>query len=248
MSETSAERPQSKGSVAKLVFVTLIGMITLQAAAKHFQWTSKWQTPGEARGDLCVEESCVDEQIGAWKRLTFSPPGEVADGQYWWSYSWSFSDSKTSAIVSLDQAAWYGWHELSQCYSSTGWNLQSREVRLFEDDNWQYVLSRFEKPGGQFATLIFSMCHVDGLPIAPWDLNLRESGQHAQSLADLLKERRRHASDRSVSAIQCQVFSPSATKHSEEQMQQLLSLHRHTRRQFRDEAIRLTGGQKPSEN
>ncbi|MCR9200694.1 MAG: exosortase U [Planctomycetaceae bacterium] len=207
-------------------------MIGIQFAQKHFQLTVKAQPPGVSRGDMPLTESSLSASIGDWNRVSFRPPEEVTAGQFWWSHSWQYENAQLQAIVSYDQADWNGWHELSECYSASGWTLVSRKI-VTDPDGWDFVVSRFEKDN-LHAVLAFSLFFDDGDYLAPWELSLREAVKQNMTTLDAMRDRQRHSSDRAnARAFQCQIFVPAIQKLPEGAVADILELHKATRVQFR---------------
>ena len=123
-------------------------------------------------GDVTVEfsESDVPKEIDNWTRVGFqtnvrnigSDFGERSD-------VWQYRAPRSSATASLDQT-FPGWHELTTCYTNTGWKIISREALSTKealgldksaDDtgDWDMIEVRMEKPTGEHGYLLFS--HFD---------------------------------------------------------------------------------------
>lgn len=232
---TADNRAEQKSPrVGLAVIVVLVGMIGIQFGQKYFQLTVKSQAPGIERGDMPLTESSLPAVVGEWQQVKFLPPGDAPEGQFWWSHSWHYRTDDVQAIVSYDQADWNGWHELSECYSATGWTLKSRDIEREESSDWDYVVSTFTK-GNAHATLVFSLFFDDGDMVAPWQLSLKQAVKQDMSTMDLLMDRRRHATDRAdARAFQCQVFVPSQHKTGANVRAEAVSLHLQSRKQLRE--------------
>ena len=227
------EKPRSP-NVMLFVVLVVIGMIGLKIIQSQFQLTTKSQPPGTDRGDITVANSCLPDTTNEWKKAKFTPPAaETPKGQYWWTHSWIYSTESTQAIVAFDQANWVGWHELSECYSSSGWTLESREIHEHESDDWNYVVSKFSKAPGLSGVLVFSLFFEDGKPIKPWELSVREIVKQNMTGLDRLFERSRHTSDHNnLRALQCQVFVPVQDSLSDSVIEDAIQLHLETRQSF----------------
>ena len=118
-------------------------------------------------------------EIKTWKRVKYemedrsrgSDLGQRSD-------VWQFrSPQGVAAVASLDQP-FPGWHELTTCYTNTGWKLVGRKVykpsdalsaegtdqevdpnSVPGDPEWRLVEAIFEKPTGERGYLLFS--HFD---------------------------------------------------------------------------------------
>ena len=124
-------------------------------------------------GDVTVEfsEGDVPKEIDNWTRVAFktdmrnrgSDFGERSD-------VWQYRAPSCYATASLDQT-FPGWHELTTCYTNTGWKIISRkalstaealglqESSDYEGDKWDMIEVRMEKPTGERGYLLFS--HFD---------------------------------------------------------------------------------------
>ncbi|HBE71607.1 MAG TPA: hypothetical protein DDW52_25980 [Planctomycetaceae bacterium] len=229
----TAEAPRShpKGGsntrqprVALTVVVVLAGMIGIQIAQKQFQLTLKAQPPGIGRGDMPLSDNSLPDSLVGWKKSQFTPPGEIRDGQFWWSHSWAYENDRSQALISYDQADWHGWHELSECYSASGWTLKSRKI-MPDASGWSFVVSHFQKDSVH-AVLLFSLFFEDGDFVAPWELSLREAIKQNMTAMDAMRDRRRHSNDRvDARSFQCQVFLPSSSKITAATEKDAIALH-----------------------
>ena len=122
--------------------------------------------------DVTVEfkEGDIPKQIDNWTRVAFqtdmrnrgSDFGERSD-------VWQYRSPICAATASLDQT-FPGWHELTTCYTNTGWKITSRRAlstaeALGDDkssgieDDWDMIEVFMEQPTGEHAYLLFS--HFD---------------------------------------------------------------------------------------
>ena len=85
-----------------------------------------------------------------------------------WTLRHDSADLQTiSCRISLD-APFTGWHELTKCYESAGWEIVERRVQIDPDDpRHRWIESRFSRATGQHAVLVFGLMTQDGCPLAP---------------------------------------------------------------------------------
>ena len=82
------------------------------------------------------------------------------------SDAWQFKAPRCYAYASLDQP-FPGWHELTTCYRSSGWNLVYRNRITPEPGDpglptWDYIEAGFEKETGEKGYLVFSLFDGSG--------------------------------------------------------------------------------------
>lgn len=201
------------------------------------------QIPGEARGDIRLQEESLPKEIAGWTRRDFTPPKsatERSDQQYWWSHSWEYSTDSASALVSFDQANWTGWHELPQCYICVGWKYQSRNVVAQIDEEgarWDFVCATFKKDNGQHCLVLVSMFYEDGSPVSPRGTTNETSLVGQASLQDRFAGRVGYApadeESLGLRALQCQVCLQSSIELPDELKQAAQQLHLATRELIR---------------
>jgi exosortase len=113
------------------------------------------------------EKTDIPETVDTWKmvhhetqdRSIGSDLGQRSD-------VWNFRSPTCAAVASMDQT-FPGWHELTTCYTNTGWKLTKRTRKLpsqvlgepASDDEWAYIEATFEKSTGEKGYLLFS--HFD---------------------------------------------------------------------------------------
>lgn len=225
--------------------LVVIGIILSQRLTQQQVQTRK---PGPERNDLVPTESTLPARIGNWQRVQFLPGCQadlLPEGQFWWSFSWIYHNeySKLSALVSLDQADWKDWHELTECYRGIGWKLRNRDVSKLTKIDEVCVVAEFERPPAEIGTLIFSEFDETGsLLTSPWDsISLREENQPDQSFMETLVGRLTWipvtpvASARTYERIiQVQVFLPKERPLTPAERDSLIELHEKTLDSFRD--------------
>ena len=171
---------RSRQPVSPMMQKTLWGFAILMVLAGIWQFSDVLACRSRAAdnlsvqvfdGDVTVEfsESDVPKEIDNWTRVSFqtdvrnigSDFGERSD-------VWQFRGPRSAATASLDQT-FPGWHELTTCYTNTGWKIISREAVSTsealgiegsgDDDDWDMIEVKMEKPTGERGYLLFS--HFD---------------------------------------------------------------------------------------
>jgi len=125
-------------------------------------------------GDVTVpfSEGDIPKEIENWTQVNFrtdtrnrgSDFGERSD-------VWQYKAPSCYAVASLDQT-FPGWHELTTCYTNTGWKIISRKALSraqalgqdssegdSESDNWDMIEVIMQQPTGERGYLLFS--HFD---------------------------------------------------------------------------------------
>jgi len=173
---------RSRQPVSPLMQKVLWGFAGIMVVAGIWQFTDVLACKRRAadnlsvqvfNGDVTVEfsEGDIPKEIDNWTRVAFqtnmrnigSDFGERSD-------VWQYRAPRCSATASLDQT-FPGWHELTTCYTNTGWKIVSRKALSIEeaeglersddasDDGWDMIEVKMEKPTGEHGYLLFS--HFD---------------------------------------------------------------------------------------
>lgn len=138
--ETAAARRKSNGLglVALNLFAAAFLAVAVMHAAtfayqrpKHGESAPVAGTAGEDRrvplSDV-LSEGTLPRKLGAWERHDFRARARTRNndlGRY--SISWRYTGAKEDAEVSVD-FPFVGWHYLTGCYQSRGWEIESRTV------------------------------------------------------------------------------------------------------------------------
>ena len=187
---THGRRKRSRKPVPPAIQKALWVFASLMICAGVWQSWDVWQCMKQADkqlsirafdGDVTVPfgEGDVPKEIENWTQVSFqtnqrkrgSDFGERSD-------VWQYKAPTCYATASLDQT-FPGWHELTTCYTNTGWKIISRKALSrtkalglessdqTDDDNWDMIEVIMEKPTGERGYLLFS--HFDsfgqGLPV-----------------------------------------------------------------------------------
>ena len=220
--------------MAWFVILVVIGMIGLSVVQSQFQLTTNSQPPGLSRGDVELRDECLPAKIADWQKQSFTPPKQVVpDGQTFWTHSWIYRCENNSAIVAFDQAAFRGWHELSQCYSAQGWILESRSIHENKSDEWHYVVSEFSKPPNESALVVFSLFFEDGSAVKPPELSINQAIRRNMSWLEQIDDRLDNMKAKPTDpTLQCQAFVPTTGPIDPAVLQQTIQLHLDSRKLF----------------
>lgn len=143
------------------VFAAYIFVVFGQIFLQRLFPTSSSLPPGPARGDIELPENCLPKTINDWKNSSFTSPDKTETDRVW-ATSWAYHSDHGTALVSFDQAAYTGWHELSNCYVAIGWEHKTRNSFMPSEHGWPYVVSTFTTKTGQTAVVIFSLFYDNG--------------------------------------------------------------------------------------
>ena len=246
----SSEHPHGESKQPRTVLWLLLivaGIVILQVG---FRSSPLANTPGKHRGDLSLTADALPKQLAGWTGVGFDPappPESLPHAQYWWVHAWRYTQGFRLAMVTFDQLGLDHWHELTDCYEGSGWELKERTVQSVAEPDaagsgvreWEYVVARFEKTGGERATLIFSTFYEDGSPAEALRIGIDHKWENELSLTERLRNRVEAPANseqdgiRHSRALQCQVFMPYSGTLPPEVKQSVIELHVASREQFR---------------
>lgn len=241
----------SRSSTTLWVIIAVIGMGLMQ-------WITRSRDvrlpPGPGRGDIVVQQDVLDTEIGGWTQVRYTPAKEaeeLPDGQFWWSFTWQYQRGDLVALVSLDQADWDGWHELTVCYRAIGWELTERDVLALQDSGDTPVIAKAalsKELTREQATLVFSEFDQDAEVLAAPILSMQlEDNDRPVTLMENLNNRvgyneppqqNQPPSVAPTKVLQAQVFLPHQRTLTDEEQSSLLTLHTNCLRSFQGEWIR----------
>lgn len=229
----------------RLFMVLVLMMLTMIASRYILPSGRVGNLPGPARGDLVLQEQDLPAELAGWKKVQFIPaadPLTVANVESWWVHSWNFAKDGRSCLVTLDQAQWIAWHELSACYVANGWIQGDRHVYEVPDKNgeiWHIVTVDYEKSGVGRGLLIFSEFGSDGTPMEAqylgqafeqYDLEQGKVVDSQRSAGEADRWRRQEH----PRVTQCQVFYSYSGDLNAGLRADLIRLHAASREIFRD--------------
>ncbi len=246
---SSSEPGVSKKKREPRMFVVLSVMLLTMIIGKYLLPSGRvGQIPGPSRGDIVLTADDLPDVLAGWEKRAFFPaadPVQVANIESWWVHSWNYAKDGRNCLVTMDQAQWVAWHELSACYVANGWVQGDRhvyEVRDQQAEIWHIVTVDYQKAGVGRGLLIFSEFGSDGTPMEAqylgqafesYDLEAGavRTGQSVQKPADSWR-RQEHPR-----VHQCQVFYSYSGELDSGTRADLIRLHAASREVFRERWI-----------
>lgn len=142
------------------------------------------------------------------------------------SHIWQIKERNKKVRHAVDYP-FIGWHDLSTCYVSIGWErLESEEFSESSDGKWPGIIFRLQQPSGEYAYLCLSMLTFDGdyiLPESRGDFFTSMKGRFAIQ----------HNGERPT--LQLQTMHASLVQLDKEQVDQLKDLHLQFRNRLKQE-------------
>jgi hypothetical protein len=110
-------------------------------------------------------EGAMPDTVGEYRRTRFeridrgvgAELGEI-------SQSWHYDGPETRSVASLDYA-FFGWHEITDCYLAQGWQVDSRELTTMSDGPTIVEVTMHRPERAEFAHLAFLVCDPAGEPL-----------------------------------------------------------------------------------
>lgn len=169
-----SEAPPRQGSVAVwgLLAVAGLGLALFQAPALE-----RPSAEAAVAGRVLVAVPELPEELlpaewGAWRRVGFLREQREVDSIFGeFSQRWDFAAEALAAVASLDYP-FRGWHELTECYQTQGWEVRSREVLELPAGRGlparKVVRVELAKPvDGQQGLLVFELLDEQLAPLRP---------------------------------------------------------------------------------
>lgn len=227
----------------------LVLMVTCFAGIKAFrkEFAGVSRIPGAARGDLLVDRDFLPVSEFGWALVDFSSDSEASleDGVFWFVHSWLLEREGLQCSVSLDQADWTSWHDLSVCYSAVGWTVTNYEAMEIPEGEgfWHAVVLDLEKTGGIKGLVVFCNFGSDGTPM---DSSMAVSqSSESKGFWDVLTQRRKGEAANPLNkswshdrVVQTQVFCTYRGELNAQQRESLLQLHLDSRQLFRSSWVK----------
>lgn len=132
------------------------------------------------------------ERFEAWERKDFKIHRRERDSSFGeFSQVWLYAEPEARAALSLDYP-FIGWHELAECYTAQGWNIESRTIGPQFADCVRPVEVRLIHPQtARYGMLQFILVERDGRSLPPREHGeLGELGDRLQIGTDLSGEGR----------------------------------------------------------
>ena len=119
-----------------------------------------------------VNEHSLPAEHNGWKRAAFEVTHRDATdffGEV--SKAWTYESPICNVAVSFDYP-FNGWHELTRCYRSHGWNVVSRRstdnsIEFGQSVETSFVEAELSKPSGEHGYLLFGVLNSSGDPLQP---------------------------------------------------------------------------------
>jgi hypothetical protein len=105
----------------------------------------------------------LPKSSGGWERTDFTTQARAVGSFYGEnSHVWTYRRGGTAVVVSVD-FPFPGWHDLTRCYTSQGWQLDAQSV----DEAGGSVEVRMTKPVARTGYLLFAEVDPHGRPLRP---------------------------------------------------------------------------------
>jgi hypothetical protein len=229
-----------KTGVGYWLLAVIAGTVVTQVVTKQ---SEEVKPPGPERGDLALSRDFLPQQIEEWNNTAFEvqSPEQLPQGQFWWTHRWNYANGALNSTVTLDQANFQHWHDLTVCYQAIGWTVTSRRVAdgRSQTEDWPCIVAQMKMNETESAVLVFSLFFDDGDPV-----NAREYENAATTPKDLglLLESRFGNKPRRTSSVagvrQCQVLVPYEGSLDTEAESRIIDLHLQTREIFREKWVK----------
>ncbi len=153
-----------------VVALPAIGCALLQTNDAIASWGNQKKTIDFFRDDPLLPMSYRDapRQLGGWPQLDYMRENRERDNDDLGQQSdlWYYSSPHGRISLSFDQM-FPGWHELTRCYRSAGWQLDKRTVLPRElTGQWPAVTAEFSR-NGEYGFLVWSLKTRNGKPVQP---------------------------------------------------------------------------------
>ncbi|MDY3552163.1 exosortase U [Gemmata sp. JC717] len=223
-SEHGPARPSRVGRFAAIVVPAFLALVGLHWAARGDQPVLPVASPLP----LATNPELLPVKVGAWERREFGTETRETHsffGEY--SQNWLYALPELAVKASLAYP-FPGWHDLTWCYRSTGWQIDGQEVVAPATVPGGFVQVRMSKPGFRHGFLVFCEFDRSGRPFIARPGGAREPlFRHEAALERFrsrLEGRPAPPLDPTGAAYQFQVFVEGAsvlTPEGEEAVRQL---------------------------
>ena len=160
-------------------------------------------------------------------------------------HSWVYGNGRLKCLISLDQADWTVWHDLSVCYQATGWSLNERKIYEIPEPGggtWHVVTLDLQNGPNQKGLVVFSLFGSDGTPMDAPEIGAKVE-QKRDGILDRMNERFQEKTapgpiNKKVNherVIQSQLFITYSGELDQDARDQLIALYLETRQYFRVE-------------
>lgn len=148
------------------MLAVIVRTVVIQVVTKP---SEENETPGPERGDLALSRDSLPQQISAGNNTAFEvqSPEQLPQGQFWWTQRWNDASGSLNSTVTLDQANFKHWHDLTVCYQALGWTVTDRRVAdgHRQNQDWPCIVAQMKLHETESAVLVFSLFFDDGDPV-----------------------------------------------------------------------------------
>ncbi|QEG27279.1 Transmembrane exosortase (Exosortase_EpsH) [Gemmata obscuriglobus] len=228
--------PKQAVRVAAVVVPSFLVIAGLHWAARGNESIAPVTVPSE----LASSPELLPAKVGEWERRDFGTETREAHnffGEH--SQNWLYSRPEMAVKSSLAYP-FPGWHDLTWCYRSTGWQIDSQEVRTPANVPGGFVQVRLSKPGFRHGFLVFCEFDRSGRPFLARPGGAREPLFRHEASFDRIQRRLEGRPlpppEPTGAAYQFQVFvegaSPLAAEGEEDVRQLFVALQSHLRERW----------------
>ena len=158
------------------------------------------------------------KNIGDWELTSFETIERDDNSGYGdRSKSFGYRHAKLglTVLASIDFPFRGSWHELTNCYGYSGWNLTRRTVESPPDGAWRYTDADFDMQPEQYGHLLYSIIDDSGDEVSPPTDGIQAS----------LWRRMRRRGPKSVwpTMLQCQVWHQANAELNDRDRQEVLA-------------------------
>lgn len=215
------------GFLAPMLLMTCMCLIAdAYSLQRHLDGTAgSLMKASTALPPLDFDETTLPERFGSWQQAEFERVKRESSSQFGeHSAVWRYRTELNRVAVGQDYY-FQAWHELTQCYQNTGWQLVERTARHDASEEWTPVEATFKNAQGEHAVLVFSLCDIEGQPLAdpmqsPDQLARNRMGSWFNRVA---------TEGQAAGVLQQQVFAVSGAPPNETLRRQAMDLHLATR-------------------
>jgi len=133
----------------------------LLLAAAHWTLADPAVEPGAPPVAAEPTADLLPAKVGGWERKDFAVKVRE-EGSYFGerSAAWAYARPRGPGAVASFDHPFPGWHDLTWCYTGTGWRVDEQAVKADSAVPGGFVEVRLSQPGGRHGFLVF--CEFDG--------------------------------------------------------------------------------------
>lgn len=217
--------PRATFPVGKSISIAIVGLLSL-SVYNWFVLTIGYNTPRIAIDNAhAIDEDDLPSRVGKFQMVSFEQSKRASGHQFGeFSKSYTFAGSNDQFVFSFDFPFFGEWHELTGCYRSGGWQVDSKRVAR-DADGWEYLVADMSNKSNEHGFLVFGFFDESGLPM---DVPATETSDFWKRIMS----RGRHFWEETI--YQVQLFCPSNAVHGEARKAELQQAFEQLRTQARD--------------